>query len=852
MSGFIPTVRSIGLSIIALAGQVLWPALYLWPWLMGTAAFAAVLASEQGQALAAAFVGDAAQPTIVATAIVVTDVLLLLACILGLVAVVARRPPDSLVRTFQRGPRFNVVVDGFWTISLSSGFGVIFALQTRSGAAIAASLSVVGICVASWIWLASSVANRESLPRRALQVVHRHRLVLTLVVASVATVPLALGALVTINAPWEIGKLGPLLICMIGLAALSTLSGAALVIVPICVGRHWAGIVLVGLLTLTNVSLSPAVDDENSLIKDSKGSKTGDADDINCEMPPGSIKTALADHTPKQSSKSVTSKDHIYLVSAEGGGIRAAYWTGVNLGLLDADSADAFGDHVALVSGVSGGSLGIATWLAARERRDLTPQARLQLIKRFLGSDFLSPLVAASLFLDVPRIILGPLWFGARRDEVFEKAIADRWATIGNTTFFARPYYKLCVAGFKVPPGIVFNATDALTGRYVPLTNLRDLAQTTVDQELPKSTIGLASVAQIVHTSARFPYLSPAAEVGLGAHVIYADAAKDDLSKGELSIEEDEAAEKAIDRETEKIRSEHLYSRIAVLVDGGYFDNTGLTPTVHALEYITDQIDREAKSPKRKKVFSGISVEVIHLANDPGKLCLPVLTNDDQKVSEHARRFEKLAKPEMHCRYELADLEQSFHSSPLKWFFTPLEAIFSVRQAHSALMKDSVRLVTRKYNQTHASSTQYFNEYSVAKELQDAYQPEATSTGDDWGSFTPRDGLLMSMRDESDLSQLAYNAWTNGAMTFRVMLDYFRMLGNWHQEIQEMAAPCAKSRSLSAPPLGWTLTKENQELLDCLADKSSLRRRRHMPPFPPIDPLQLYFPKNPLTLYNLH
>jgi len=109
----------------------------------------------------------------------------------------------------------------------------------------------------------------------------------------------------------------------------------------------------------------------------------------------------------------------VFIVSAEGGGIRAAYWTA---GLLCAiqDAEPGFADHVLGISGVSGGSLGAATFagLVAETRRtglDVPRNADgmgpLQHVAgEVLGRDFLSPVLATMLIPDVAACLLHGEW----------------------------------------------------------------------------------------------------------------------------------------------------------------------------------------------------------------------------------------------------------------------------------------------------------------------------------------------------------------------------------------------------------------------------------------------------------
>ena len=92
-------------------------------------------------------------------------------------------------------------------------------------------------------------------------------------------------------------------------------------------------------------------------------------------------------------------RHRIYLVAAEGGGIRAAYWTAAVLGRLERESRGAFSERLFAVSAVSGGSLGAAVFAA--QLADGTPPALAEEQARaFLGADHLSPVLGS---LALPR-----------------------------------------------------------------------------------------------------------------------------------------------------------------------------------------------------------------------------------------------------------------------------------------------------------------------------------------------------------------------------------------------------------------------------------------------------------------
>lgn len=239
--------------------------------------------------------------------------------------------------------------------------------------------------------------------------------------------------------------------------------------------------------------------------------------------------------------------DPVFLVAAEGGGIRAAYWTAIALAEIQ-DRNPAFARHVFAISGISGGSLGAATFDALlaeqRDRGGALPCGRLRdCAGQVLGHDFLAPVLAKAIAPDLAQRLLPfpvPLFDRAR-------ALEDSWAAGWNDVFqsgegnrFDRPFLSLWEGGAAAIPSLVLNATHIETGRRIVTTNLRwtaaelddtyDLHQT-LDADLPLKTAA--------HNSARFTYISPAGSM---------------VTRGRLQ---------------------------GHVVDGGYFENSG---TVTALE----------------------------------------------------------------------------------------------------------------------------------------------------------------------------------------------------------------------------------------------------------------------------
>jgi hypothetical protein len=237
----------------------------------------------------------------------------------------------------------------------------------------------------------------------------------------------------------------------------------------------------------------------------------------------------------------------VFLVAAEGGGIRAAYWTAIALAEMQ-DRNPAFARHVFAISGISGGSLGAAVFDALlaeqRDRGGELPCGRLRgCAGKVLGHDFLSPALAKGIAPDVAQRFLPfpvPLFDRAR---ALEDSWAAGWGEVfadGDRNRFDRPFLSLWEKDATAIPSLVFNGTHVETGRRIVTTNLRwstaelddtyDLHQT-LGSDLPLKTAA--------HNSARFTYISPAGSM-----------VKDGRLRGHV-------------------------------VDGGYFENSG---TVTALE----------------------------------------------------------------------------------------------------------------------------------------------------------------------------------------------------------------------------------------------------------------------------
>lgn len=294
----------------------------------------------------------------------------------------------------------------------------------------------------------------------------------------------------------------------------------------------------------------------------------------------------------------------VFIVAAEGGGIRAAYWAATVLTELQQRNPG-FADHVYALSGVSGGSLGLAVF-AALLRQDLrlnadtqdrrggdvanTPSMR-KTAKRILSHDFLSPTVAYMLYPDLVQRLLPWAVPPFDRARALEGAWERAWQEVIGNNQFGEPFLALWPqpeesnhgvaksdAGgghrHKPVPRLFLNSTWVETGKRVIVSNLRidDTFSDSVDfLELTKTPIRLSTA---VHNSARFTYVSPAGTV----------------------------------RTPDKKIWGHL-------VDGGYFENSGATTAHEILQSIYQT--QENKEKEEWDSINHIIPVVIMIINDP-------------------------------------------------------------------------------------------------------------------------------------------------------------------------------------------------------------------------------------------
>ena len=210
----------------------------------------------------------------------------------------------------------------------------------------------------------------------------------------------------------------------------------------------------------------------------------------------------------------------VYLVAAEGGGIRAAYWTAVVLARL-ADERPEVARRIFAIAGVSGGSVGAAVYAAlvrdaaAGSLGCAAAEAGRggleRCAERALGGPFLAPTLAKLVAPDFAQ------WFVPVPVRSFDRAWAleDAWAaayrdatgrdTLGGAFLEAWPGPSAGV------PALLLVGAHVQTGRRLVASPFRWTSADLPDTDDLLAVLGAdVPLATAAHNSARFAYVSPA------------------------------------------------------------------------------------------------------------------------------------------------------------------------------------------------------------------------------------------------------------------------------------------------------------------------------------------------------
>ncbi len=338
----------------------------------------------------------------------------------------------------------------------------------------------------------------------------------------------------------------------------------------------------------------------------------------------------------------------VFLVTAQGGGIYAAYHPALSLARLT-DHCPEFAHHLFAISSVSGGSLGAAVYAElvralpptppndpASPSASCTPTRGPTLdnylqtqVQRFFETDFLTPVIASAFIFDAPSIFIPQLRFGQDRARALEAAFETAWKQLKlpgagdglSAGYFGRwdpaglapaLFMSTTAVNFGIPilvaqvdwsynpvsnvPRMAALARSALAERSAPSPGLvktvrdrllapDDQLQVGVGNLLDfRPDIQVATSTAVV-LSARFPFVTPPAAINENARII-------------------------------KSRGLFNKTKVLELTDGAFYDNSG---GIVARDIIAELVRRLENDDRLKEFKNDIKIELIRFTDTPAK-----------------------------------------------------------------------------------------------------------------------------------------------------------------------------------------------------------------------------------------
>jgi hypothetical protein len=291
----------------------------------------------------------------------------------------------------------------------------------------------------------------------------------------------------------------------------------------------------------------------------------------------------------------------VVLVTAEGGGIRAAFFTALVLARM-IDACPQMAQHIFAISAVSGGSVGAAVYAAAMKAkppdttlepcdfRNTQPTSYQDAITTILSDDHLSPLLARLLFPEAVQHILPYPVAAFDRQLGLEYSLERSFLRAFGIDLLADPLYAL-MPSFGAPtiPYLFLNTTRVRDGRRIIMSPIyvKTVQHGGFDDWHLIDYLNGPPLSAAAGTSARFPFISPPG------------------SFTSLNVK----------RDKEKVVQDHGFKgQQDEYVDGGYFDNSGaptLAEIYRQLHEIRTTSDRRGISDQR------FSVHIVHIGNAP-------------------------------------------------------------------------------------------------------------------------------------------------------------------------------------------------------------------------------------------
>ncbi len=377
----------------------------------------------------------------------------------------------------------------------------------------------------------------------------------------------------------------------------------------------------------------------------------------------------------------------VVIVAAAGGGLRAAYWTAITLAQLHERSGGRLARHLFAVSGVSGGSLGAAAYMAALGDApriwESDPAEPLRKVQKFFApdQDFLSPVLAALVLGDAAQRLLPFPIPALDRARALEDSWSRSWATLTGRDDLDAPLWQTFWKSPGRLPLPIYNATQVETGQrflaapvelqeedfpaswflFGERRRLADPPHVVRPPYDARSALDVADmpVKAAVHLSARFTSVSPAASFP----TMPSQRAREILDP---QLRADGGA---------ALRGPVAWGRV---VDGGYFENSGAataTDLVTALQAAFFRMQTAGAMPRDLVLYPIVLV----IDNAPRAFGSEQGRDAVRFTPREPSKVELLITPQ-------ADRRALFGSAmPLSEPLSPLETLLATREARGQL-----------------------------------------------------------------------------------------------------------------------------------------------------------------------
>ena len=280
-------------------------------------------------------------------------------------------------------------------------------------------------------------------------------------------------------------------------------------------------------------------------------------------------------------------------VASSGGGLRAAAWTGYVMDCVFGDGA-ASGcrsgrpgspQSIMAMSGVSGGSLGLASYAGSRvgEAGD-----DADWVSARLGGDYMAAAMAWLAFVDAPRTFLG---FAPRigdRAAMMERALERSWRTSEGDGFLSGGIFELWHSEPEIPL-MIFNGTSVTSPCRFNISVVDSNAHVPGDSctsllVFEGSTSELDQSAALAATQDLVDYLCPGQDLRLSTAALLSARFPVISSSGKVGAQ---------------LASCGSDPRDAYVVDGGYLEGSGAGTAMELWDHVEARVSAWNADPSR-------------------------------------------------------------------------------------------------------------------------------------------------------------------------------------------------------------------------------------------------------------